>query len=140
MWLAPCILDRIRWSEPGVCKWEPSKNKEFVIFVAVVGHHTPCAVIIFCYYKIYMIMRAKKRSVAPKTLVTPPENANGHTLQVPGPIDNPTVSNRASSKKTLPTLQLPILPDNTSVFEAQVSNRNSSVDLKYCMLCIWKLK
>ena len=75
VWLGPCIVDRIRWSQPGVCIWEPSKNKEFVIFVAVVGHHTPCAIIIFCYYKIYMLMRAKRRAIAPQTTTVVREEA-----------------------------------------------------------------
>ena len=60
VWLAPCVVDRIRWSEPNVCKWEPSKNREFVIFVAIVGHHLPDVIMIFCFIRVFAAMRKRR--------------------------------------------------------------------------------
>ena len=59
VWLAPCVIDRVRWSEPYVCKWEPSNNPEMVVFVAIVGHHFPCCCLLFCYVRVFLAMRAR---------------------------------------------------------------------------------
>ena len=56
VWLPPCIMDRIQWSEPGVCKWEPSNNVEFVYFIASCGHHLPCVIMVVCYVKVRLFL------------------------------------------------------------------------------------
>ncbi len=65
VWLAPCVMDRIKWSEPSVCKWEPSNNREFVIFIAIIGHHIPCIILLFCYIKVAVAM-SKRAKVRPR--------------------------------------------------------------------------
>ena len=64
IWLAPFIMDRIKWSEPKVCIWEPSRNEEFVVFIAVVGHHLPCTILTFCYIRVFQLTRVRIK-VAP---------------------------------------------------------------------------
>ena len=64
VWLGPCILDRVRWSEPNFCKWEPSKNSAVVIFIAIIGHHTPCAIMVFCYILVAKAMLMRREVIA----------------------------------------------------------------------------
>ena len=59
MWLPPCIQDRLRNSEDDVCIWEPSENREFVIVIAVLGHHGPCLTIVVCYIRVFLAMRKR---------------------------------------------------------------------------------
>ncbi|XP_046563713.1 muscarinic acetylcholine receptor M2-like [Haliotis rubra] len=61
LWLPPCITDRIANSEPGVCKWEPSENRAFVIVIATVGHHGACFIQIFCFLKVFMFMKKRAK-------------------------------------------------------------------------------
>ncbi|XP_048252632.1 muscarinic acetylcholine receptor M3-like [Haliotis rufescens] len=61
LWLPPCITDRIAHSEPGVCKWEPSENKAFVIVIATVGHHGACVIQIFCFLKVFLFMKKRAK-------------------------------------------------------------------------------
>lgn len=63
LWLPPCVLDRIQNSQPEVCIWEPSLNKEFVIVIAAVGHHGAFMILMFCYIRVLLFMR--KRQVNP---------------------------------------------------------------------------
>ena len=64
LWLPPCITDRIQNSVPGECKWEPSLNKEFVIIVASIGHHGSCFIMLFCYIRVFLVMRKQRRVVS----------------------------------------------------------------------------
>ncbi|KAK7484144.1 hypothetical protein BaRGS_00024633, partial [Batillaria attramentaria] len=61
LWLPPCITDRLANSSPGECIWEPSKNQEFVIVIAVIGHHGSCAVILFCYVSVCVILHKRAK-------------------------------------------------------------------------------
>lgn len=89
VWLAPCILDRVKHGDvdPTVCMWEPSRNPEFVVFIAVVGHHLPCAVMLVCYVKVYAVMRRRNKVIKPKltarrTSTTVGERGTGRCLVV----------------------------------------------------------
>ncbi|CAD5120009.1 DgyrCDS8592 [Dimorphilus gyrociliatus] len=64
VWLGPCIKDRLDYTEPNVCKWEPNNHPEFVIFIASVGHHLPCFLILVCYFSVAIKM---KRTVSSLT-------------------------------------------------------------------------
>ena len=67
VWLAPCIMDRVNNStDPEICIWEPSKNPEFVIFIAVVGHHLPCFIMVGCYIKVFAAMRKRNSVIRPQ--------------------------------------------------------------------------
>ncbi|KAL4228548.1 7 transmembrane receptor (rhodopsin) [Mactra antiquata] len=57
IWTPPFIGDRLKHNEIYFCIWEPSDNREFVIFVAVVGHYIPCFIMVFCYIKVFITMR-----------------------------------------------------------------------------------
>ncbi|KAK3582966.1 hypothetical protein CHS0354_027080 [Potamilus streckersoni] len=61
IWTPPFLFDRLRHQEPDICIWLPSENRQFVIFVAVIGHYIPCAVMVFCYIKVFMVMRRKAK-------------------------------------------------------------------------------
>ncbi|KAH3705193.1 hypothetical protein DPMN_080259 [Dreissena polymorpha] len=47
----------MKHSEEHFCIWEPSNNRDFVLFVAVIGHYTPCLIMVFAYIKVFMTMR-----------------------------------------------------------------------------------
>ena len=66
MWLPPFIVDRIKWSEPGVCMWTVDHNREFVVFVALAGYHGPSVIMVICYVKVYMVMRKSKLALGKK--------------------------------------------------------------------------
>ncbi|KAK7102785.1 hypothetical protein V1264_020964 [Littorina saxatilis] len=61
LWLPPCITDRLANSRPGECIWEPSNNKEFVVVVAVIGHHGSCFSILFCYVSVLVLLRHRAK-------------------------------------------------------------------------------
>ncbi|ELU05638.1 hypothetical protein CAPTEDRAFT_145497, partial [Capitella teleta] len=63
IWMPPFIIDRVSHSSPGVCWWDPSQNTEFVYVIAIVGHHLPCLIIIYCYTWVVVITRDKFRQV-----------------------------------------------------------------------------
>lgn len=61
LWLPACIMDRLHNSVPNRCVWEPSRNKEYVIVVATLGHHGAFTVMVVCYIKVlYTLVRRKK--------------------------------------------------------------------------------
>ncbi|KAK2140248.1 hypothetical protein NP493_5892g00000 [Ridgeia piscesae] len=85
VWLAPCVVDRIRWSEPNVCKWEPSKNREFVIFVAIVGHHLPDVIMIFCFIRVFAAMRKRRLALrSAQATCTPSQSVTTSAQPDPG--------------------------------------------------------
>ncbi|WAQ97170.1 ADA1A-like protein, partial [Mya arenaria] len=61
LWVPAWIADRVRYSEPGVCFWDPSLNKEFVFIVAILGHHGPYCIMIFCYTYVFIFMRKRSK-------------------------------------------------------------------------------
>ena len=105
IWLPPCILDRVKWGEPEVCWWDPSKNEEFVYFIAVVGHHVPCAIIIYCYICVLYLTR-KRLKVRPGVKTKAPKRQ----------VTQATVSTTISSQQ----------PDSDSVSASTAGNVNPS--------------
>lgn len=92
LWVPPCVLDRIRHSKPGECHWDPSLNIELVFIVAILGHHGPCFIMIFCYSFVCFYVRkrahAKFRTQAPRhhglrpvSIVTDLEDTSGSAAQ-----------------------------------------------------------
>ena len=79
IWLAPCIKARVDNSVPYICIWEPSNNPEFVIFVAVVGHHLPCFLMVFFYVRVFMAMQKRAKSGA-RNKVAPMETSQAVTI------------------------------------------------------------
>ncbi|XP_033746406.1 beta-3 adrenergic receptor-like [Pecten maximus] len=64
LWLPACIMDRINNSVPNKCVWEPSKNKEFVVVIATIGHHGAFTVMVVCYTKVfYTLVQRQKCSI-----------------------------------------------------------------------------
>ncbi|XP_060577748.1 muscarinic acetylcholine receptor M2-like, partial [Ruditapes philippinarum] len=63
LWVPPWVLDRVRYSEPGTCFWDPSLNKEFVFIVAILGHHGPYCIMIFCYAHVFLFMHKRRKIV-----------------------------------------------------------------------------
>ena len=59
----PCIADRIANSELHYCYWDPLKNPDFVIFVAIFGQCIPCLLIMICYCKVFMVMRRQTKRI-----------------------------------------------------------------------------
>ena len=57
LWMPACITDRLSNGNDKNCVWLPSKNKQFVIVIAVIGHHGSCFVIIMCYTCILLLLR-----------------------------------------------------------------------------------
>ena len=109
LWIPPCVMDRIEHSISGVCRWEPSNHPGYVIFIAVVGHHGPCVILMFCYIKLTIVMIRRVRSKPKKVHImmtgeqtaaqTADQSAIGTPLQ-----DNPSnvsiVSERAASSSS----------------------------------------
>ncbi|XP_014680062.1 PREDICTED: alpha-1A adrenergic receptor-like, partial [Priapulus caudatus] len=50
----------IKWSQPYVCIWEPSYNREFVVFVGVVGHYVPLCIMIVCYSRVVTVVLRRR--------------------------------------------------------------------------------
>ncbi|ESP02351.1 hypothetical protein LOTGIDRAFT_54386, partial [Lottia gigantea] len=84
LWLPACVTDRIKHQRPGMCIWEPSLNSEFVIFIAAIGHHGSCFVLLFCYVQVFTFVRrrAKVGAIgAPKSKMAAEEiSVTGATL------------------------------------------------------------
>ncbi|XP_052806364.1 alpha-1A adrenergic receptor-like [Mya arenaria] len=67
IWTPPFIGDRLQHNEDHFCIWEPSDNREFVIFVALIGHYIPCLMMMFSYMKVLYVMRSQALKVAVNT-------------------------------------------------------------------------
>lgn len=117
IWLPPCIIDRVRYSEPYICIWEPSNNKEFVVVVAVIGHHLPDIILVFCYVKLFSAMRkrakvtigvtkSQKRS-APSVSATVSQEQSFHTTSshLAVPSTSSALSPRSSRQRVNPSGQ-----------------------------------
>ncbi|WAR15882.1 ADA1A-like protein [Mya arenaria] len=61
LWVPAWLTDRLRHSKADECYWNPALNFEFVFIVAIVGHHLPFVVMIFCFTRVYLFM--KKRAM-----------------------------------------------------------------------------
>ncbi|XP_069142391.1 alpha-2A adrenergic receptor-like [Argopecten irradians] len=61
LWLPACIVDRINNSEPNKCVWDPSKNKEFVVVIATIGHHGAFTVMVVCYTKVFYTLVQRQK-------------------------------------------------------------------------------
>ena len=60
-----------------MCKWEPSKNREFVIFVAIVGHHLPDVIMISCFIRVFAAMRKRRLTLrSAQTMWTASQSAS----------------------------------------------------------------
>ncbi|XP_067685354.1 alpha-2A adrenergic receptor-like [Haliotis asinina] len=127
LWLPPCITDRIANSEPGVCKWEPSENRAFVIVIAAVGHHGACFIQIFCFLKVFMFMKKRAKlgpiskgitSSKPKPSVLEDVNSKTPILLDPaklqGPRANTSVEENSSSTSNKCAVTLANDCDNTT--------------------------
>ena len=75
LWLPACIYDRLNNAKPQECIWEPSLNKEFVVVVAVVGHHGSCFILLFCYIKIFIVMQLREQEIKRGSRTKKPEVA-----------------------------------------------------------------
>ena len=49
----PVISDRVARTQEFICVYEPSENPEFVIVLALFGHHTPCLIIVVMTVLVY---------------------------------------------------------------------------------------
>ncbi|WAR04942.1 ADA2C-like protein [Mya arenaria] len=67
IWTPPFIADRLQHNEDHFCIWEPSDNREFVIFVALIGHYIPCLMMMFSYMRVLYVMRSQALKVAANT-------------------------------------------------------------------------
>ncbi|KAL4217532.1 hypothetical protein ACF0H5_023981 [Mactra antiquata] len=61
LWIPPWLVDRLRNSQPDMCYWDPSLNKEFVYIVAILGHHGPYCIIVACYIHICYFVHKRSR-------------------------------------------------------------------------------
>ncbi|XP_060066250.1 beta-2 adrenergic receptor-like [Ylistrum balloti] len=61
LWLPACIMDRLNNSIPNKCVWEPSKNKEFVVVIATIGHHGAFTVMVVCYTKVFYTLVQRQK-------------------------------------------------------------------------------
>ena len=56
--LYPIISDRVKRTLDYECVFLPDKNPVFVVAMAFVGHHVPCAIIVICYAVVYYEIRS----------------------------------------------------------------------------------
>ena len=140
LWLPPCIIDRLRNSVPGECKWEPALNPIFVIIVATLGHHGSCVVLLFCYVRVFICMRnqskvgifsrkkidAANASIYQTTVVTTIANSD------PSQIAEPSGSKPPETHATLKPAQSNCrsVPDNKTVEKRENKMTRRRRDLK----------
>ena len=67
IWTPPFIADRNANKEVHFCIWEPNENRQFVVFVAVIGHYVPCLIMVGCYIKVFIVMRKQSKRIATNT-------------------------------------------------------------------------
>jgi hypothetical protein len=76
LWLPACVVDRIRANTDDndkICIWDPALNKQFVVVIATIGHHGSFCLILFCYVKVFYVLRKRTnfaRKIRPKNLTT----------------------------------------------------------------------
>lgn len=102
VWLPPFIRDRIHYSQPGICIWSTDNNREFVVFVALAGYHGPSLIMIYCYIKVFLVMRRNGAAFVSK--VTPSVTFSSdrtttvsvRTIRAQQPLEGDAFSNTAS--------------------------------------------
>jgi len=61
--LYPVISDRLLRTIDNECVLLPDQNPVFVVAMAFVGHHVPCAIIVVCYavvyYEIHLLIKTR---------------------------------------------------------------------------------
>lgn len=142
LWVPPCILDRMRHSEPGVCFWDPSLNQELVYIVATIGHHLPYTLLVFCYTYVFVFMRkrakvsnfAKARTTAVKSVSQPTSmiisneepTVSSHILATKVQPDQ-TMTNQETSCKPITNTSNILTVPNTGVKSHVRSDKNTDV-------------
>ncbi|XP_059179600.1 D(2) dopamine receptor-like [Physella acuta] len=80
LWVPGLTLDRIHHIQPpGTCMWDPAENREFVVVIAIVGHHGPCFTMLFFYVGVFFCLktRVKVKPITQNSKVWPaPQNNN----------------------------------------------------------------
>ena len=122
VWTAPFIADRIANSELHYCYWDPLKNAEFVLFVAVFGQCIPCLLIMICYFKVFMVMRRQTKSIG-TMLVRPIASRTTQRSTV-----GTTISTAASSDVVKPKTATSEMPENVNEKRSHVSTISSEIE------------
>ena len=106
-----------------MCIWQPSQNREFVSFVAVVGHYLPCLIMVFCYAKVFIIMRRRARvfvnladSRRGDRTSSRPGRTTAQTKSIPG------TSTANDLKEAPPTLEGASVHRPNKTYSARLSN------------------
>ena len=92
--LPTCISDRLNSSDVKLCWWDPVQNRIFGYYIAVVGQHLPCTIIIFCYVRVFVLMKRQFK-------LRPGAQHQAVTVQVrPGPSTSTSSSQTANTTTT----------------------------------------
>ena len=97
--LPPVITERLRSSDQKICQFDLANNIVFGYYIAVITHHLPCIIIIFCYIRVLVLMRrrlevrpgATRLTVAPHGMSGPSTSGTASTSGV----TNSSVGNAA---------------------------------------------
>ena len=123
VWTPPCIADRIANSELHYCYWDPLKNPEFVLFVAVFGQCIPCLLIMLCYCKVFMAMRRQTKCIGAMLARPIASKTTQHSIAAAT-----TMSTAVSSDIVKPKTATNEIPENVTENRPRVSTISSEVE------------
>lgn len=132
MWVPPWLIDRIRWSEPGVCIWSVDNNREFVIFVALAGYHGPSLIMIFCYIKVFLVMYKSASLFKPK--VTPASEATTITVAEASRSSDNTQDGRSAAQKEKKVAKPEPKASKPKTDQSQSKERKIFISLSYIII------
>ena len=82
IWVPAFIADHIEQSGTDQCVWDPHKNRNFAISMAICGYHIPSTLMVFCYVKVLLVMRRGRASIKPDLPSRQSENINSNISNI----------------------------------------------------------
>ena len=67
IWLPAFLVDRIHVGihKPRICYFDIGSNRSFALAAIILAYHLPSCLMVFCYVRIYRIVRLQRAKVAP---------------------------------------------------------------------------
>ncbi|GFR77872.1 muscarinic acetylcholine receptor [Elysia marginata] len=81
LWVPALVVDRLNNGandEDWFCMWDPAENQEFVVVIAIVGHHGPCVLMLAFFFLVYFFLRRRAKL---RPMNQPPQVAHGSIMK-----------------------------------------------------------
>ncbi|KAI8771795.1 muscarinic acetylcholine receptor gar-3 [Biomphalaria glabrata] len=100
LWVPALTVDRMKeYHLAGTCMWDPAENRQFVVVIAILGHHGPCITMLVFYFSVFGYLKTRSRVIP---LTTPfQETTSGAKDKPPFLLDANTLRNERIESSTV---------------------------------------